>query len=368
VEDLKSKLADTLRALESGHPMERRYWVADSTPERLADLLKDNPNGLLVSYDELAGWLGDMEKPGREGARAFYLAAWEGNTKHYVDRVGRGTSYLPAICLSVMGGIQPDRLRRHIDEALSGGSGGDGMIQRIQLLIHVDSLGEWKPLERWPDSAARDAAYNVFKWLDETDLSTLGTQDSDDEIPYVRFTPEAQVVADQWRTELENHLRGDEHKNMPTFEAHLGKYRSLMPSLALIFHLIDESVKSVKSISGTNEKKFSDVSVEAVGLAADWCGYLEEHARVIYQAEVCPGQDAAHRLAEKIQSGRVHHGEAVRDIYRHQWPGLTTSAQVSSGLEVLESLGWGRIVTQPTGGLPTTLVHLHPDLRIQNNG
>jgi hypothetical protein len=103
-----------------------------------------------------------------------------------------------------------------------------------------------------------------------------------------------------------------------------------------------------------------------VELACDWCDFLEQHARVIYQAEVSPGQLAAHRLVEKLEAGRIRHGEPVRDIYRHQWPGLTTSAQVSSGLEVLEAAGWVRVVTLPTGGTPTTVVHLHPGLRGQN--
>lgn len=113
-EGMEAQVADKLQASERERPAERRYWVTDSTPEKLGDLLKDNPNGLLVSYDEVAGWLGEMERQGREGSRAFYLAAWEGTGDYYVDRIGRGSSYLPAICLSVMGGIQPNRLRRYL--------------------------------------------------------------------------------------------------------------------------------------------------------------------------------------------------------------------------------------------------------------
>jgi hypothetical protein len=363
MEDLQGQVAAKLQELESARPVERRYWVSDCTPEKLADLLRGNPQGLLVSYDELAGWLGEMEKPGREASRAFYLAAWEGTGDHYVDRIQRGSTYLRAICLSVMGGIQPDRLQRHIDAAISGGSGGDGMLQRFQLLIEVDDLGEWSPPERWPDSAARDAAYEVFKWLDEEDLSALGTRDHDEDITYVRFDHEAQRVADQWRAELESRLRGDEFHQMPAFEGHLGKYRSLMPSLALIFSLLNQSIKSVNSILSTYEGKKFTVSQEDVELAADWCDFLEQHARIIYEAEVSPGQSSAHRLAEKLQDGRIRHGEPVRDIYRHQWPGLTTSAEVNSGLEVLESVGWVRVNVQATGGPPTTLVHVHPELR-----
>jgi hypothetical protein len=367
--NLEEELAVKLQELEIAQPGEKRYWVADSTPEKLADLLKENPNGLLISYDELSGWLADMEKPGREGARAFYLAGWEGKNDHYVDRIGRGANYIPAVCLSLMGGIQPDRLQRHLDEAISGDSGGDGMIQRFQLLIQIDNLGDWKAPEKWPDSIARNTVYGMVKWLDETDLAALGTKDEEAGVSYLCFDPEAQAVADQWRDELEARLRGSELNSTPAFEAHLGKYRSLMPSLALIFHLINQTAETAEPFSGVNSEKFSSqVSQEAVELAADWCDFLEEHARVIYQAEVSPGRTAAHLLAERIKAGRVRHGDPVRDIYNHKWSGLSTSAQVLNGLEVLEAAGWVRVVIQQTGGNPTTLVHLHPDLRGGQNG
>jgi hypothetical protein len=142
--DLEALLGLKYEELESARPIERRYWVADSTPENLADFLKENPNGLLVVYDELSGWLADMDKQGREGSRAFALAAWERTGDFYVDRILRGSNYIPAVCLSVIGGIQPDRLKRYVDEALSGGNGGDGLLQRFQVLIYIDNLGQWK--------------------------------------------------------------------------------------------------------------------------------------------------------------------------------------------------------------------------------
>lgn len=55
----------------------------------------------------------------------------------------------------------------------------------------------------------------------------------------------------------------------------------------------------------------------ATELAADWCDYLEAHARVIYNTEVMAGVEAVHRLADKIKTGRITQGESMRDIYRH---------------------------------------------------
>lgn len=92
-----------------------RYKTNDATIEKLAVILQENSNGLLVVRDELAGWLNQMEKSGHEGAREFYLEAWNGYGSFTVDRVGRGTTHIDALCLSILGGIQPDKLFSYME-------------------------------------------------------------------------------------------------------------------------------------------------------------------------------------------------------------------------------------------------------------
>jgi Protein of unknown function (DUF3987) len=51
-------------------------------------------------------------------------------------------------------------------------------------------------------------------------------------VPFLRFDPAAQEHFDSWRADLEQRLRAeDDH---PVLLSHVAKYRSLMPSLALI--------------------------------------------------------------------------------------------------------------------------------------
>jgi len=47
----------------------------------------------------------------------------------------------------------------------------------------------------------------------------------------------AQELFDGWRADLKHRLRAEE--DHPVLLSHLAKYRSLLPSLALLFHLID---------------------------------------------------------------------------------------------------------------------------------
>ena len=82
------------------------------------------------------------------------------------DRIGRGTLHIPALAPSVFSGIQPGKLRSYIDGAIAGKSDADGLLQRFQLLVWPDGPGKWKNVDRWPDKAARDRAFQIFESLD----------------------------------------------------------------------------------------------------------------------------------------------------------------------------------------------------------
>jgi len=117
---------------EPGEPKLRRLVVNDATFEKLHETMRENPAGILVIRDELTGWWSQLDRAGREGERAFHLQAWNGDTGHTIDRIARGTIHVPACCESMLGGIQPGRLRSYLVDALKDGPSNDGLIQRFQ--------------------------------------------------------------------------------------------------------------------------------------------------------------------------------------------------------------------------------------------
>jgi hypothetical protein len=139
---------------------------------------------------------------------------------------------------------------------------------------------------------------------------------------------------------LETRLKGKEMEKTPAFENHMAKYGSLMPSLALLFHLVDMADGAYAG----------SVSLESTKRVMLWCDFLEAHARKVYASGLNPGIDGAHSLAEKIQEGAVTDGMQVREIYRHHWSGLRTQHQVAAALDVLASHNWLWIESQDTGG------------------
>jgi hypothetical protein len=183
----------------------------------------------------------------------------------------------------------------------------------------------------------------------------------EEKIPCLRFSPEGQLVFDQWRERLENRLRGD-HGLSPSLESHLTKYRKLMPALALIFHLINYADGRTTSLA---------VSEEAALMAEAWCDYLETHAKRVY-GSISISKDvlAAKELAKHIQKKQIYDRIPTRDILRKNWSLLSTIDEVNKALSVLEDHHWVMIETSkpgPNGGRPSQVVRLNPKLKIEGD-
>lgn len=351
------EVAAVLREIEESKAKERRYRTSDATVEKLGELLRDNARGILLQRDELAGWLRTLDKAERAGEREFFLESWDGKGSFTFDRIGRGTVHIPALCLSVVGGIQPGKLKAYISEALIDGAGADGLLQRLQLLVWPDGAAPWKRPDRWPDHEAKRQAACVFSSLDSFSPEAFGAErdafGGDGAPPFLRFDGEAQALFDSWRGDLEDRLRSPELERTPAFLSHLSKYRSLMPSLAL---LIDLSGR----VTGERPEG-GGVSLGAARLAAAWCDFLEAHARKVYAHELAPGEAAARPLADRIGDGSIRDGATVKSIYHAGWSGLCAAETVWAGLLSLEKLGWVRVEEVATGGRPSDVVRLHPD-------
>ena len=312
-------------------PVRRRYVTQDPTVEKLGELLIETPRGMLLFRDELIGLLRSMDKDGHENDRAFYLEAWNGNGAYTYDRIGRGTIEIDAACVSLMGGIQPGPLRSYIAQANAGGAGDDGLLQRMQLLVWPDRGDDWRNVDEWPDTTAKTRAYSVFERLDQ-----IGDPTST-EIPTIRFDDAGQDAFNAWREVFERRFYAEDMP--PALEAHLTKYRSLVPSLALIFHLIDTPDAPA-------------VGARHVSRAIRWTEYLETHARRLYAQILDPGMVAALLLAGRLPE--LPETFTARDVYRRGWAGLDRAA-TDRALEVLADFHHVAVKTETTGGRPSAI-------------
>jgi hypothetical protein len=308
---------------------------------------------LLLIRDELIGWLKTLDKPGREGDRQFYLEAWSGDSSFTADRIGRGTIHIPANRVSVIGTATPGALREYVRNAMTDGAGADGLMQRLQMLVWPDALPPFANVDREPNEEARNRTCAVFETLDALEPSRIGAVTSlDGSLPHFRFDDGGQDVFDGWRESIEERLRG-ELADLTALEAHVAKYRSLFPSLALVFHLIDGAA------NGTTERH---VGEQHARLAGDWCQFLEAHARKLYADGGALG--AAGCLAERIEEGEVKSGDTLRAIYRRGWAGLSSLNRLEAAARILEEANWlavERATAHGPGrpGSPRIVLHPH---------
>ena len=322
----EQKARDLLAAThDPAEPTLRRYIANDTNIASLGVLLQQNPNGLLVFRDELVSLLRSLDQEERESEKGFYLTAWNGNSGYTFDRIGRGLHLsIDRVCLSMLGSTQPGRISEYLLQAIRGGRGDDGLIQRFGLLVWPDISGEWKHVDRWPDNTARTASFEVFNRLDKLDWRAVGGRrdrgpDGDEEsLPYLRFNIDAYDRFVDWRTDLEKRIRGDLH---PALESHLAKYRKLVPGLALIFHLVDEGM--------------GPVGMPAIERAIAWAIYLEKHAHRAYGSVTLPAAATAEAILAKLRSGALKPQFSSKDVWRPGWSRLTEPDVVHAGLRML---------------------------------
>ena len=335
-------------------PTLKRYTTNDATIEKLGELLVENPQGLLTERDELAGLLTSFDKSGHESDRAFYLEAWNGTDGHEVDRIARGSPYIPNLALSVLGGIQPERLERYLDSA-SKDVGNDGLLARFQLMVWPDSLGfEWR--DTVPDKGLRDAVYKVFETLDDDAfMAACGAEPADQfrRIPSFKLSAAAAKAFIGWDTELQTEI-------MPAcqtvLQEHLGKFEKLVAGLALILDMAERA-----DVGGM----YGPIREAPMLKAIAWADFLGAHARRVYHLLMHPEVRAAQKLSEALLQRKLPDSFTTADVQRKNWGGLGSPREIAAALEFLESVGWVRPLPRPeppTPGRPSKGYAVNPKI------
>lgn len=326
-------------------PSEQRFMTNDASIEKIVELLGENSRGLLYFRDELIGLFKRMERSGNEQDRAFLLESWNGDGSHTDDRIGRGTVRTDNLCLSLLGGIQPDKIASFLQGAINNGD-NDGFVQRMQMMVYPDQRGQWQYVDKVPDEDAKAQAYQAIEGLAEMEF----TCKEGEEKPFLRFAEEAQEVFKAWLTELQTEKLTNEDEH-PVLLEHLAKYRSLMPSLALTFYLIE--------VAGNGDTPL-EVNKRAASRAVKWCDYLESHARRIYSLAIDAKQSSAARLAKKIEAGHLGMEFKLRDVQAKKWGLLTKKEIIQEAIDHLIDKDWLREVVpatgNTTGGRPETAI------------
>jgi hypothetical protein len=317
---------------EPEKPKARRKLVQDTTTEALAEILAANPDGVLCHLDELAQWAGNMDsyRHGKSTSRdqPFWLQAKNGG--HYrADRVTRDPVHIEVTAVHVLGGIQPDVIRKLAPEW-----GGNGMLQRFLLAIMGQANQE---LDAEPDAEAQQAIYGALRRLHELRPSEF--------LDTFKFEPEAEAV----RKRLVEFRDATIASGVPVpLEGWLSKLEGEWARLSLVFHAIEWSANTGRKdpFEGPPEM----ISAETAERAARFLLEFQYPHQVAFYRNVAGIMAGADDEARRIAGHMLAHPKKTlgeRDMWRacNSLRGAQKRLQRLDVAQTLEMHGWLR----PTG-------------------
>jgi hypothetical protein len=321
-------------------PVLQRIVCSDTTIEKLAEILEDNPRGILVARDELAGWLGSFTRyKGKQGGSDLpnWLEMFRAGTIIVDRKTGeRRTLYVPRATVSVAGGIQPGVLVR----ALTPEFLDAGLAARLLLAMPL------KLPKRWSDAEVSAEAEQMYHdTLDRLLKLELGRdRHSGEKGPHVlHLSREAKAVwiafYNEWALE------------QAAAEGELAAALSKLEAYAARFALIHHVVTHV-ALESDDKRDIGPRSIEAGITLARW--FARETRRIYAMLAETEAQRDTRRLVEFIQArgGRV----TAKDLQRSNSRKYHTATVAELALDSLVSDGlaeWQERPPSAKGGRPT---------------
>lgn len=289
----------------------------DATLEKLTEVLRDNPRGLLYHTEELDAWLGshDAYRAGDSSKdRGEWLQLFDGGG-HQVDRVRRGSYFVPNWGVSLISATTPDALRR-LTKKLTN----DGLLQRVlPVLIGVAGAPDPAISADKPRAALTAAVEAVHKHRADYRVVKLSAGASALFEAELLRTRELAVACGAISASLAGHV---------------AKYATFLARVALAFHALE---------SPAQHPAERELSVDTMRLAQRFMARAFLHARAFYRD--LTGGDEAFDIAQRVARWLVAAQPPVETVSRAKIMqrgafGSAGEMVQSAAMRILEDFGW----------------------------
>lgn len=319
-------------------PVLKRVVCSDITIEKLAQILEDNPRGVLVARDELAAWLASFTRYKSSGGTDLpnWLEMHRAGTVILDRKTGdRPQLFIPQAAVSVTGSIQPGVLAR----ALTPEFLDSGFAARILFAMPPKLPKRWTEMEVDPDI---EQAYHDL--LDK--LLLLDFKDDVDGEKLAHSLPLSKDAKAIWAKFYDEW--GEEQASAEgEVAAALSKLEGYAARFALLHHVVAHV--------GLDSDDIREVGPRSIEAGITLCRWFAEEARRIYSTLTESNEERdARRLLEWIRSkgGRT----TVKQLQRSNDKKYPTTEAATSVLETLVVAGFGTWEDRPVsgkGGRPT---------------
>lgn len=324
-------------------PPQTRLRIEDATIEAAQQVLEGSPWGVLMLQDEMSGFFGAMDKyNGGKGAsadRAFWLRSFNGG-QFALNRVSRGAAIIDNLSVCMLGGIQPEPLRK-----IAGDAVDDGLLQRLfPIMLRNATMGRDEPMP--PVNERYRALIEQLHRLQPPGWMAQGVLEFDDGAQQVRRDLEAKHLELQSLETINRKL-----------SSHIGKYDGLFARLCVVWHCVEHIEKTMLCDEPDFDGEGLPVTVTeatAQRVAAFLHRFLLAHSIAFYSGVLGLSDDhdrltsiAGHILAHKLET------VTNRDVQRgdRTMRGLK-EYEIRPLLEQLAALGWLDRIDPPRPSSP----------------
>lgn len=331
----KLKNSDTVppdEPIKPEYPPVKAHCVDDTTTEKLADLFRDNPKGILQHKDELSGLFGSFDKySGAKGSdSAQYLKLYDASTLQVHRKSQPLALYVKRAALSLTGGIQPEIFKK----TMSKDYRENGMMARFTFAYPLA-----KPL---PCPSENGTPKEISKQLDELFDCLNEFQ------PYIIeencFVPLRVYLTEGARTAYKTYYESSNDEwffNNSQERSAWSKFNATVLRIALIFHCVENAQDSAEN------QRISKATMQNAIRLVEW--FKKETLRVYQilepreQTKQTPEQTQQTRLIEFIKGkgGAVTVREVQRGI-KH----IKKSVDAEKALKELVEADLGRMINR----------------------
>ncbi|MBW4554083.1 MAG: DUF3987 domain-containing protein [Aphanocapsa sp. GSE-SYN-MK-11-07L] len=237
-------------------PIPREFYLSDYTLEALSSVLGTQSNsGLLVYIDELARFFASMDayRGGKGGDRQHWLSLYDGGALK-VNRKGAGRVYASRTSVSLLGGIQPNIIRKIWQDDPTA---EDGLWSRFAWVRLPFSIAPG--IQEGPTYDLSGRLKELYQTLAEMPATTY------------RLSTEAIRVWNKWHHEIENLIL---QEPSPILRATYPKTRERAARIALVTHLIHAAM------AGVDLEPI--ISAETLRSAIQFTRWLQGQTRLLY--------------------------------------------------------------------------------------
>ncbi len=308
-----------------------RMVVSDATLEAMIARLQENPRGLLVFRDELAGWVKSFNAYKKSGGdEQSWLEFWGAKEYHMDRKTNNEQVRIPAASVCIMGGIQP----KVLVDCFDPGKFASGLVPRLLITCPPATNIFWSEAEV-ADSANAEWKQAVT-WLRTRPFAAFDPNNGQFMPHVLTLTDEAKAAYVTYFNLVSCKISQMENEQARGFAS---KAREMAGRLTLIHRGLWLACKE-----NQGKTKMTDpVGVESVIAGTSWARWcLNEQMRVYGYSAIEYARNQAEYLFETMKNKGKVKAVPIRLVMRMNSRRFKDAKAVTEAIDAMVQAGYAR--------------------------